>query len=127
MAELVVNFFPPAPLLTLNQRMHWAPKSRHVAEWRKAAWAAATNRKRHPSWPDPPLPRSLLKVSLPVKSLLVRRDPHNFVATIKPIIDGLVDAKFWPDDTPEYVVSTDPEFHTSDRQVWVRIYPVEAR
>jgi crossover junction endodeoxyribonuclease RusA len=126
MSDLVVSFFPPAPLLTLNQRMHWGPKSRHIGEWRKAAWAAANNRRRHPSFPDTPLPRSLLKFSLPVKSLLVRRDPHNFVATTKPIIDGLVDAKFWPDDTPDYVVSTDPEFHTSDRQVWVRIYPVEA-
>lgn len=122
--DLVIDFFPPGPLLSLNQRGHWARKSRHVAEWRKAAWLAACNRRRHPSFPDTPLPKSLVKLSLPVKSLLVRRDPHNFYATTKPVIDGLVDARLWPDDTPDYVVTTEPEFHTTDRKVWVRIYPL---
>ena len=127
MADLYVNFFPPtvkAP--SLNQRLHWAQRARDAAAWRKAAWAAANNRRRHPSFPDVPLPRSLIKLQLPVKSTLIRRDPHNYAPTIKAVIDGLVDAKFWPDDTAEYVVTTDPEFSNVSPQVWVRIYPVEA-
>lgn len=30
-----------------------------------------------------------------------RRDPHNYHATMKPIVDRLVQAGLWPDDTPE--------------------------
>lgn len=37
-----------------------------------------------------------------------RRDPHNLVATLKSIEDGIVDAGVVPDDTPEYVPPTTP-------------------
>ena len=33
----------------------------------------------------------------------LRRDQDNLVPTLKPCIDGLVDAGVIPDDTPEYV------------------------
>lgn len=36
-------------------------------------------------------------------------DPHNYCGTVmKAIIDGLVHAGAWPDDTPEYVGHTEP-------------------
>lgn len=38
-----------------------------------------------------------------------RRDPHNFVPCVKAIVDGLVDAGVWPDDTPEWVRVMEPE------------------
>lgn len=53
---------------------------------------------------------SLVHVTLPVKSVNTRRDPHNFVATVKPIIDGLVHAGLWPDDTAAYVKTDEPSF-----------------
>jgi hypothetical protein len=39
-----------------------------------------------------------------------RRDPHNYVGTIvKSIVDGLVLAGVWPDDTPEWVQVAEPK------------------
>lgn len=37
-----------------------------------------------------------------------RRDPHNYVATMKPIVDQLVLWGCWPDDTAEYVSVAEP-------------------
>ena len=61
---------------------------------------------------------------MPVKSLKTRRDPHNVFATVKPIVDGLVDARFWPDDTAEWVTVLEPEFWTGG-MVLVEITPRE--
>lgn len=37
------------------------------------------------------------------------RDPHNYVGTVvKSIVDGLVIADVWPDDTPEWVKVNEP-------------------
>lgn len=33
---------------------------------------------------------------------------RHYFATVKPIVDGLVDAGLWPDDTPEWVTTTEP-------------------
>jgi crossover junction endodeoxyribonuclease RusA len=43
-----------------------------------------------------------------------RRDPHNYYPTVKPIVDGLTDAGFWVDDTPEYVETREPIFYKGD-------------
>lgn len=40
-----------------------------------------------------------------------RRDPHNFVPTLKPCEDGIVDAGVVPDDTPQYVPPSTPVVH----------------
>lgn len=99
-----LTFDAPAPLLNLNDRMSWRPRGVFVEAWRRAAWAAAVQigqpavRRRPASW---------VTVSLPVADRR-RRDPHNFAPTMKAIIDGLVDAGVWPDDTPEYVTTTEP-------------------
>lgn len=38
-----------------------------------------------------------------------RRDPHNYTGTVcKSIIDGLVLASLWPDDTPEWLTLREP-------------------
>ena len=116
---MIIEFPAPAPLLNLNGRQHWSKKAPIVAEWRRATWAWSLQA----AFGDPrPLPPSTVKVTLPVKSLVTRRDPHNFIPTVKPIIDGLVDAKFWPDDTAEWVTVIDPEFWTGG-MVLVEINP----
>ena len=101
----VIEFPLPAKCLTMNQRLHWAQKSKISRAWRDAASDAADEHI------DPALygylPPSLVTVHLPVKGNR-RRDPHNWFPTIKPIIDGLVDAGLWPDDTPEWVRCTEP-------------------
>ena len=42
-------------------------------------------------------------VKLPVRDSR-RRDPHNYGGAVKALVDGLVDAGAWPDDTAEFVV-----------------------
>lgn len=125
MRDLTINFPQPDKQLNLNERLHFRPKAARVAAWRKAAWAAAHNARSHPSWPREALPFCLVQVSLPVRSTLVKRDPSNWIATVKPIVDGLTDAAVWPDDDSRYVRIEEPTFHPDDGLVWVRIYPVE--
>lgn len=59
----------------------------------------------------------------PVKN--VRRDPSNLVATQKPFLDGLVDAKVFPDDSSKYVKELMPVIHPADDelgpQVWFTV------
>lgn len=101
---LVLEARAPGPFLNLNDRMHWAPQARLIETWR--FWAKIVGR----SYGSPKLLRrgpSIVTVELPVPDKR-RRDPHNYIATVKPIIDGLVDAGLWPDDTPEWVSVAEP-------------------
>jgi hypothetical protein len=116
--DTTITFARPAPLLSLNDRHHWAHRSRVNKLWRTAAHTAACTI-------GPPSARRangrvLIAVTLPVRSVKVRRDPHNFVATIKPIIDGLVDAGVVPDDDSRWVVTAEPAF-AAGSTVTVRI------
>lgn len=113
-------FKQPDKRLSLNDREHWAVKARKAKAWRFQASVAAQftisgNRRQS---------RSFVEVTFPVKQNR-RRDPHNAIATVKPIIDGLVDAGVWPDDTDEYVIVLDPKFDKRDDDiVVVRLTPV---
>ena len=98
----LIDFDQPAQLLSLNRKMHWAAKADLVRHWRRAAFVAARNARVEP------LPPCVVNVTFHVAQRR-RRDPHNFIATVKPI-DGLVDAKVWPDDTGEWVAVVDPTF-----------------
>jgi len=44
-----------------------------------------------------------------------RRDPANYFATVKVLVDGCVDAGWWPDDTPEYVTVCEPTLRVVGR------------
>lgn len=105
---ITLNFPAPAPLLSLNDRGHWAQKARHVALWRHASNVAAMAAERHGLRRRQP--RSVVRLTLPVRSVKQRRDPHNYTPTTKAVVDGLVDAGLWPDDTSEYVVTLEPDF-----------------
>lgn len=115
-----ISFKQPDKRLSLNDREHWAVKARKAKAWRdRATWAAQGVPMR-----DRCKPRSFVEVTFPVKQNR-RRDPHNAIATVKPIIDGLVDAGVWPDDTDEYVIVLDPKFDKRDDElVIVRLTPV---
>lgn len=101
MTRVEFEFPAPAALLSLNDRLHWAQKARLTAAWRDAAgWAAVAAQAGE-------LAPGVVTVHLPVNGNR-RRDPHNYVATVKPIVDGMVDAGCWPDDTAEWVATTEP-------------------
>lgn len=111
--ELII-FRPPCQLMSMNDRLHWRVKAQRTDWWRQAAWAAAR--------PTKPMPPCTVHIQLPVRDKR-RRDPHNYFQTVKPIIDGLVDAKVWPDDTPEWVTTVEPTLSTESRNVVVRLVP----
>ena len=58
-----------------------------------------------------------------------RRDPSNYHATQKPLLDGLVDAGVVKDDTPKYVEEKTPVIHPADKElgaaVWLELTPKE--
>jgi Holliday junction resolvase RusA-like endonuclease len=116
---IIITFRQPSPLMSMNDRTHWTAHARSVKRWRSAArLAGATG-----DTPSRPLTPSTVTITLPVTDRR-RRDPHNYFATVKPIIDGLVDAGLWPDDTPAWVTTTEPALRiTSDQTVTVTITP----
>jgi hypothetical protein len=126
MPDLGFSFNRPDKLLNMNDRLGWWKKAERAAVWKKAAWVAALNARRHPSWPKEVLPYCLVQIDLPVASTMIRRDPHNFFPTVKPIIDGCVAAAVFLDDSQEYLRTEEPRFHNGSDLVIVRIFPVEA-
>lgn len=118
-----ISFQQPDKRLSLNDREHWAVKARKAKAWRSCAHLHAITTLGAPLCARS-RPRSFVEVTFPVKQNR-RRDPHNAIATVKPIIDGLVDAGVWPDDTDEYVIVLDPKFDKrDDNLVVVRLTPV---
>lgn len=103
------TFGAPARLLNLNDRDHWATRARIVKDWRQTAgWAALQLPKDFRPCPG----KIVVEITLPVKRMQ-RRDGHNYAPTIKPIIDGLVDANVVPDDDTSHVLTAEPTFHTA--------------
>lgn len=112
---------PPTAPLSINQErnMHWADRGRRLKPWRELTWAAAVNAGLAATVAGRP---ARITVHLPVQGAL-RRDPHNFVPTVKSVVDGLVRAGVWPDDGPEWVTVTEPVlWHESHAEV--RITPL---
>jgi crossover junction endodeoxyribonuclease RusA len=102
LAPVTVEFPPPAPLLNMNDRLHWSVARKRARAWRTAALVYTRDQMGGAR-----LGASMVTVELPVLGNR-RRDPHNLFPTVKPIVDGLVDAGLWPDDTPEWVTTTEP-------------------
>lgn len=102
---VVVSFERPAPLLNMNDRQGWRAKAARVKLWRQAAaWAAVAAKVQ------PRTGRTLVKVTLPIRTTNTRRDPSNFAPCVKAIVDGLTDAGVWPDDHAGWVVTQEPTF-----------------
>ena len=102
---------PTVRLMSMNDRDHWRAHSRDVAAWRAASqfaargWIFAYSAGRLARKPFPP---AIVATTFDVPDKR-RRDPHNYYPTVKAIVDGLVDAGLWPDDTPEWVTTAEPE------------------
>lgn len=115
-----IEFSAPAPLMSMNDRHHWSRQRRDARTWRIAARVNA-----HLTIPQPRThPPCTVAIDLPVADKR-RRDPHNYYPTVKHIIDGLVDAGIWPDDTPEWVTTVEPTLKVGGPVV-VTLTPREA-
>lgn len=100
----------PGQLINMNDRGDRYTTARSVKNWREAAfWWAKQHRLRCRCEPG-----ELVEVwvEFGTDKPNQRRDPHNFVKTIKPILDGFTDAAVWPDDDSKHVRTTEPSFTT---------------
>ncbi len=100
-----------------DRRLHWRQRHELVQTWNQAAFVYARQAKMRE------LPPSRVTISIPFRSQR-RRDPHNYTGTVvKAIVDGLVRASLWPDDTPNWVRVAEPVL-TSGDTVLVTIEPL---
>lgn len=102
----MLEFPAPGALLSMNDRGHWRRRHQLTRVWRHTAKLGAVSARNADRW-QCPLPPAVVAVGLPVRDSR-RRDPANYSATVKPIVDGLVDAGLRPDDTPEWVTTVEP-------------------
>lgn len=115
-----ISFPPPAPAMSLNDRHHWAQQRRLTKLWRTATATHARAQRVGAHGP------SIVAISLPVKSLKQRRDPHNLTPTLKACVDGLVDTGVFVDDDSTRVATLEPRVHLrSERpEVVITITPI---
>lgn len=105
--EYVVWLPYTRPPLSLNQRQHWSAKRRIVREVRDFTALHLQAMRLEPV--------SHIRVTLHyVPRDKRRRDSDNLVATLKPILDGIVDSGLVADDSPEYVTSVMPVIDKPD-------------
>lgn len=92
------------PPLSLNQRLHWAEKARRSRRIRESVyWQAKALRLGTVDHVT-----VQLHYAAPV---LRQRDPDNLIPSQKPAVDGLVDARLIPGDTPQHLSWSMPLIH----------------
>ena len=93
---------PRALLISANDRMNWYEKARRTA-WLRTLGRHATN------WQTLGVrthARCTLTVTVTYPPLARRRDASNLAPTVKPLLDGIVDALLIPDDNDRVIVTT---------------------
>jgi hypothetical protein len=122
--EVVLVFEAPAPPISMNEGDSWKVRKASAA-WRDRAYFAWCE--AHPGVGPAgrrfPSPASVhVALAFPTNR---RRDPINFAKTVKHIVDGIVMAGAWPDDTPEFVTQNIPSLLKGNQCV-VRVAPPPA-
>ena len=125
---LVLTFTAPTRPLSINESssMHWAARRRRLRPWHDCTIAAyrhtdAAERERLTGQ------RIRVHVIIPF-ARNGRRDPHNYSSTVlKTIVDALITAGLAPDDTPEFIETTEPKLRVdSEGTVVVYLEPIGA-
>lgn len=122
MNDIVLEFDAPDSPISMNEGDSWKVRSR-AAAWRDRAYYAWCE--AHPgvgpegrAFPHP----AEVHVTIPF-AMRRGRDPINYAKTVKHIVDGLVRAGAWPDDTPDYVTQHIPTLVDGSKlPVLVRVY-----
>lgn len=120
---LVLRFHIPARLVSMNERMG-REQGRARQAWIAMAKAAALAAHPGVGPSGRRRPSSVVQCELPVRDRR-RRDPINYAPVVKWIVDGLVYADLWPDDTAEHVDQRTPILHRDYPWVVVRITPFD--
>lgn len=102
-----------APWSTNQDRnLNYHQRAHLIKAWKvdtAAAWLALGYKKRHgykinEDWYPPTIVQ--LEIGFTTNR---KRDPHNYCGTVlKAVIDALVNAGLWPDDTPEWIGHREP-------------------
>jgi len=120
MNDLTFMFPAPGDLLSMNKHQSYSNRKLEQA-WRDAAYYNYIQTFAGVGPAGRRLPPSHVRTSLPIPDRR-RRDPINFAATVKRIVDGITIAGAWPDDCPEFVTQHVPSFRiTKDQLVVIRI------
>lgn len=122
MTDIVLEFPVPADPISMNDKP-WTQR-KLTPPWRDTAymrWCEAFPGVG-PSGRAAPLPAEVhVTIPFPIHR---RRDPINYARTVKAIVDGLVLAGAWPDDTPDYVTQHIPTLvEAVSLPVLVRVMP----
>lgn len=113
MSLRILEFDQPDEQLTLNDRHHRIKNAKIVKAWRERVYWAACQERATPS-ARRVKGHAQVQVIFPVTTH-TRRDPHNWMPTVKAIIDGLTDANLWPDDNSDHVTVLDSAFYHVER------------
>lgn len=118
-----VEFPPPDKPWSTNQDRNLSPHERaeKISYWKQRAtlaWVSYCNGKGIDRHMGP----ALIRIHVPFKMNRIR-DPHNYCGTVvKAIVDGLVLAGAWEDDTPEFVEHISPILYKGD-DVIIELHP----
>jgi hypothetical protein len=110
--ELSFSFEQPNVALSLNKSnsMHWASRRRHIEPWRLMLRMAYNKATLHQEMGIGPVEIGFTFTF----AKNGRRDPANYHATAKPLVDELVVLGLVPDDTAEWVSVAEPKLRISD-------------
>lgn len=107
---------PNVKLLTSNDRLTQWAHARRVSELREiGGWLAIKHR----------LPRGIQYAHILAFIMVTdnrRYDPANWHPTAKALVDGLVDAKVFPDDNLRHILGPDPRVSLMQRQRGFLLY-----
>jgi len=88
----------PPKELSPNGRYHWAVKARATRVLREAAFYCAMTNTSRPQYHE-----AEVSITIVVPDRRHMRDTDNVLASLKPAIDGCVDAGIIPDDSPPHL------------------------
>lgn len=111
-----IEFYKPDQPWSTNQDRNLNPylRAERIKNWKEITTITYRQKYKDKVWAP-----AVVQVFLPF-SQKRRRDPHNYCGTVlKAIIDGLVNAGAWPDDTPDFIGHREPVLYRGDKNAMV--------
>jgi hypothetical protein len=102
LASLIVDLPLPDRILSPNAHVHWREKAKATSGARKLAWYWF-QRVKPKTWAHSPIVLTILYRYGGGQDGYRPRDVQNAIASLKPHIDGMVDAGIVPDDSHKWV------------------------
>jgi len=103
----------PGRELNLNYHGHWSRKAKAAREFREAVgWCAKVERRRWLQGHE----RAELSITFVVRDARYYKDPDNAIASLKPAIDGCVDAGVIQGDDDEHLCYRLPILYQIDKE-----------